>query len=313
MNYRLDSSLRSTITSTSFFQIPLHSLLLVRRQDEVLSVMGDTLLSILRQQISRDDSAQLRPPLRDAINGIVPPGTEMTVATTRNPEFGDEMESPHTGYQVLSVNIHAPTICPPGVSFDPNREVLSMASTTNHMPNKTADFLSLWSNLCLQPNRHFFLVFQMDPLSPYHIAFTTPSTVAPPSQSIALVYPHFPSPLTDRSSGSPASTGSPSADEHGQHGITLEQQLLSLPGITEQQIRDAYFVRDQPLFRNVKNWNSVAHLIEAGYLSDSANEDMILRHFSWAPTSYRKKKRLFTWAKRASGLQWVGSTSTCKP
>lgn len=277
--------------------------------------MGDTLLSILQQHLSNHNSIQLRPPLRDAINGIIPHGAEMTMAFTRNPEFGDEMESPHTGYQALSVNIHAPVICPPDASLDPVREVLSMVSTTNHNSTKTTEFLNLWLNSGLQPNHHFFLVFQLDPLSPYHAAPTT----TPTSQSTSSIYTHFPRALSrsDRSSrlGSPASTGSPSPspDERSQHNKTLEQQLRSLPGISEQQYQDAYFLRDQPLFRSIKNWNSIAHIIEeANNLSEHISEDAILHHFSWAITSYRKKKRLFTWVREASEKEWSGSSSICK-
>lgn len=197
----------------------------------------------------------------------------------------------------------------PGTSFDPDREVLSMVSTMNHNSTKTTDFVNLWSNSGLQPNHHFFLVFQLDPLSPYHTA----PTPTPTSQSTTSIYAHFPLALScsDRGSRSPALTGSPSPDEHGQS--TLEDQLRSLLGISEQQMKDAHFLRDQPLFHSIKNWNSIVYIIDkANNLSEQIGKDAILQHFSWAITSYRKKKRLFTWAREASEKEWSGLTSTCK-
>jgi len=105
------------------------------------------------------------------------------MAFTRNLEFGDRIESPHTGYQALSVNIHAPVICSPGAFFDPDQEILLMI---NHNSIKTTKILNLWSNLGLQPNHHFFLVFQLDLLSPYHTAPTPTPTI----QSTSSAYSH---------------------------------------------------------------------------------------------------------------------------
>ena len=214
------------------------------------------------------------------------------------------MESPHNGYQALSVNIHALVICPLGTSFDPDREILAMM---NHNSTKTTEFLNLWSNLGLQPNHHFFLVFQLDPLSPYYTAPII--TLAIQSASSIYFYPPQALSHSDCGSRSPASTGSPSPDEGSQHSIALEQLLHSIPGISKQQFQDTYFLRDQPLFHSIKNWNSITHIIEeAKSLSEHISEDTILHHFSWATTSYWKKKRLFTWVKEASEKEWSGST-----
>ena len=51
---------------------------------------------------------------------------------------------------------------------------------------------------------------------------------------------------------------------------------------------------------------------EANNLSEHISEDAILYHFSWVTTSYQKKKRLFTWARKASEKEWSGSTSIGK-
>lgn len=146
---------------------------LASRQDGATSIMADSLLFILRQH-TLQPNIRLRPLFRDSIQGLPPAGTVISLATTRVPEFGDEMESPHTGYQGLSTNAAgSPTMQSGGAAFDPNQEIMSMASVSSYNSAKLADFARAWQTL-LRPSYHFFLIFQIDPLPPcdFGIGFT---------------------------------------------------------------------------------------------------------------------------------------------
>lgn len=90
----------------------------------------------------------------------------VSLATTQIPEFGDEMESPHTGYQILAINgADYLTMQSGGTLFDPNREIMSMAMASSCGSAKLVDFTRMWQMLLL-PSRHFFLIFHIDPLPP---------------------------------------------------------------------------------------------------------------------------------------------------
>ncbi len=166
-----------TICSTNIFAISVPHFYLVNRQDGATSIMADSLIFVLREFISQQTGLRLRSLFKDSIRGLSPTGTVMSLATTRIPEFGDEMESPHTGYQALSTDAtSSPTMQTGGALFNPNREIMSMASVSSSNSEKLADFSRVWQML-LQPSHHFFLIFQIDPLPPSDLIFgIAPST-----------------------------------------------------------------------------------------------------------------------------------------
>ena len=126
--------------------------------------MANSLICVLREHISQP-TIRLRPLFRDSIFGLLPTGTVMSLATTRVPDFGDEMENPHTGYQELSTDAGSPNMQYGGIIFDPSQEIMSMAPISSYNSAKLADFTRMWQTL-LQPARHFFLIFQIDLLTP---------------------------------------------------------------------------------------------------------------------------------------------------
>lgn len=154
----------TNIHSTNFFAIAIPHLYLVNRQDGVTSIMANSLICVLREHISQP-TIRLRPLFRDSIFGLLPTGTVMSLATTRVPDFGDEMENPHTGYQELSTDAGSPNMQYGGIIFDPSQEIMSMAPISSYNSAKLADFTRMWQTL-LQPARHFFLIFQIDLLTP---------------------------------------------------------------------------------------------------------------------------------------------------
>lgn len=171
-----------TICSTNLFAIAISPWYLVNRQDGTTSIMADSLICVLREYISQP-TIRLRPLFRDSILGLPPTGMGMYLATTRIPDFGDEMESPHTGYQELSTNASRPILQYSGPAFNPNQEIMSMAPISSYNPAKLADFTRMWQTL-LQPARHFFLIFQIDfppPSSDLNIGFSPLITGAAPA------------------------------------------------------------------------------------------------------------------------------------
>ncbi len=171
-----------TVCSTNFFGMAVAPRYLVNRQEGFTSIMADSLIFILREHILQP-SIRLWPLFRDSIQGISPAGTAISLATTRIPEFGDSMESPHTGYQGLSTNVAGfPTMQCGGANFDPNQEIMSMASLSSNGSTKLADFARMWQTL-LRPSHHFFLVFLIDCLPPWDMSIGSPSTAGMPSAS----------------------------------------------------------------------------------------------------------------------------------
>ena len=154
----------ATIFSTNLFAISISPFYLFDRQDGTMSIMVESLICALREHISQP-SIQLRPLFRDSIQGLSPIGTATSLATTRVPDFGNEMECPHTGYQELFFNTNSPSMQYSGVVFDPNREIMSMAPVSSHNSSKLADFTRMWQTV-LQPVQHFFLIFQIYHLDP---------------------------------------------------------------------------------------------------------------------------------------------------
>lgn len=157
-----------TICSTNLFAIAISPWYLVNRQDGTTSIMADSLICVLREYISQP-TIRLRPLFRDSILGLPPTGMGMYLATTRIPDFGDEMESPHTGYQELSTNATSPSpiMQSGGIFFNPNQEIMSMAPISSYSSEKLADFTRMWQTVgLLQPTLHFFLIFQINFLPP---------------------------------------------------------------------------------------------------------------------------------------------------
>lgn len=167
----------STVCSTNLFAIAVPHFYLINRHDGATSIMANSLICTLREYISQPTGPRLRPLFKDSIQGLSPTGTIISLATTRIPEFGDEMEGPHTGYQALSTDAtSSPTMQTGGTLFDPNQEIMSMASVSSSNSAKLADFTRVWQTL-LQPSRHFFLIFQIDSFPPSDLIFRiTPST-----------------------------------------------------------------------------------------------------------------------------------------
>ncbi len=160
----LPSQASATIYSTNLFEISISPFYLSNRPDGTMSIMADSLICALREHISQP-AIRLRPLFRDSIRGLSPAGTSMSLATTRVPDFGNEMEYPHTGYQELSISTSSPVMQYGGVVFDPNREIMSMAPVSSHNSSKLADFKQMWQ-MILQPAQHFFLIFQIYSMQP---------------------------------------------------------------------------------------------------------------------------------------------------
>jgi hypothetical protein len=148
------------------------------------SILIGNLLALLHHRVSTDN----RPP-DDVIDLILGETrcSDIYIATTCVPSFGDDLENPLHGYRILapcmSVDVGISLLPSPPASIVHDRELLS-ADVANPVMQS---FLKLWGQMGVHCETHFFIIFFSPPTTlPSTIHYHHPSFSLNSLRSIAL-------------------------------------------------------------------------------------------------------------------------------
>jgi hypothetical protein len=274
---------------------------LIGARNGISSIMIGTLIAAIRQHMELNPFSPINEDIACMIR--TSPTSSTTVATTRTPAFGDNLEDPTHGYRYLGpitlvqIEFHAPPS-----SIDVNREVLACQSDVNHQA--TALFLQAWRPMNLQLETHFIIIFNVPPrrrsrnASPFDV-----SSRQSPAARAALLHsrsvsrtesPVTVQPEVSPSSSSPSSpaptTSFPSPSPgvhipHSQNHVDISASLHpSTPiravclafGISTDGQTAASFLRGaRGLFEMVRNHRAMVQLLSIIGLPDCSGNSSI--------------------------------------
>ena len=174
----------SPLQSHTFLNVPILSILLSKRAG-VSSVLIGSLLGALQEQLHLqcgvpDDLARI-------IGGVECDQESITIATTRVPSFGCDMQYPVYGYRSLgplsSLNLQIERPLP---TIQLDREVMAIHSDDKPI---TKDFAQTWAPYGLNLETHFIVIFT---------CLSDSRRIGSLSRHSSFGYPAVPSPLFNK-------------------------------------------------------------------------------------------------------------------
>ncbi|KAJ6489244.1 hypothetical protein C8R47DRAFT_1125464 [Mycena vitilis] len=286
-----------------FTGITCPALYLVQRQN-CMAISIATLTAALEHELASNGIPARAADIRQVLNGSHPMAVNITVATTRVPDFGEATyTNALNGYRLIDNLTAMGTLdladMIPGADFGNRIDILAAAGRTNPA---AAQFFDMWEAMGIVPATHFILLYIVRPPPALYSSsseFSLPTTPRPqypqslvgfdpdigashppnvqqsrftPSpSSVSSFLPVFTTPTTARSRDS-----TPSSSSSRQHSITpISRPLLFLQPNSVSASRTSRILRTPRASRTLRNSAKASQLSSPTVIPDEQLFDLL--------------------------------------